>query len=81
MRDRECGQVYIKKKEHNNVGKDKEQDCYHCPEGRRLRLAGTEKKTGNKRYQIINKAFCINCQHCAICTKGEVGRRIVRLHN
>jgi len=60
---------------------DKEQDCYYCPEGHRLRLAGTEKKTGNKRYQIIDKALCHRCQHYGICTKGKVGRRIVRLHN
>lgn len=60
---------------------DKEQDCYYCPEGHRLRLVTVEKKTGNKRYQIIDKQICFNCQHYGICTTGKLGRRIVRLHN
>jgi len=60
---------------------DKEQDCYYCPEGHRLRLAGTEKKTGRKRYQIVEKEICLTCQHYGICTTGKNGRRIVRLHN
>ncbi len=60
---------------------DKEQDCYYCPEGHRLRLAGTEKKTGKKRYQIVEKEICLTCQHYGICTTGKNGRRIVRLHN
>ena len=60
---------------------DKEQDCYYCPEGHKLRLAGTEKKTGKKRYQIVDKEICFNCQHFGICTKGKNGRRLGRLHN
>lgn len=60
---------------------DKEQDCYYCPEGHRLRLAGTEKKTGKKRYQIVEKEICLTCPHYGICTTGKNGRRIVRLHN
>ena len=60
---------------------DKEQDCYYCPEGHRLRLVTVEKKTGKKRYQIIDKQICLNCQHYGICTTGKLGRRIVRLHN
>lgn len=60
---------------------DKEQDCYYCPKGHRLRLAGTEKKTGKKRYQIVEKEICLTCQHYGICTTGKNGRRIVRLHN
>ena len=60
---------------------DKDQDCYYCPEGNRLNLAGVEKKTGNKRYQITDKVLCFNCRHYGICTTGKLGRRIVRLHN
>jgi len=60
---------------------DKEQDCYYCPEGHRLRLVTVEKKTGKKRYQIIDKQICLNCQHYGICTTGKLGRRILRLHN
>ncbi len=60
---------------------DKEQDCFYCPEGHRLRLVTVEKKTGKKRYQIIDKQICLNCQHYGICTTGKLGRRIVRLHN
>jgi transposase len=60
---------------------NKEQDCYYCPKGHRLRLAGTEKKNGKKRYQIVEKEICLTCQHYGICTTGKNGRRIVRLHN
>jgi transposase len=60
---------------------DKEQDCYYCPEGHRLRLAGTEKKTGKRRYQIVEKEICLICRHYGTCTTGKSGRRIVRLHN
>jgi transposase len=60
---------------------DKEQDCYHCPEGHRLALVSTEKKTGNKRYQIVDRQLCHNCPHYGECTTGKNGRRIVRLSN
>jgi transposase len=60
---------------------DKEQNCYHCPEGHRLALVSTEKKTGNKRYQIVDRHLCHNCLHYGECTTGKNGRRIVRLSN
>ncbi len=37
---------------------DKEQDCYFCPEGHRLKLSTIEKKTGGKRYLIEDKNIC-----------------------
>lgn len=58
----------------------KEQDCYFCPQGHKLTLAGTE-KNGKKRYQIVDKKICHNCYHYGECTTGKNGRRIVRIHN
>lgn len=59
----------------------KEQDCYYCPEGHKLTLAGTEKKNGKKRYIIVDRQFCFCCHHYGQCTKGKYGRRIMRLRN
>jgi transposase len=60
---------------------DKDDDCYCCPEGHRLKRSSTYKKTGNTYYQITDKRFCYNCQHWGRCTTGKSGRRLVRLHN
>jgi transposase len=58
----------------------KKQDCYYCPEGYKLTLAGTE-KNGKKRYQIVDKKICHGCHHYGKCTTGKNGRRIMRIHN
>ena len=60
---------------------DKEQDCYYCPEGHKLRLSTIEKKTGAKRYIITDKNLCFNCQHWGICTTGKSGRKTFRSRN
>lgn len=58
---------------------DKEQDCYYCPEGHRLKFCSVYKKTGNRYYMITDKKLCYNCRHWGTCTKGKSGRRLVRL--
>jgi len=60
---------------------DKEQDCYFCPEGQRLRYQGTNKRKGKRNYLIADKQQCYNCKHYGRCTKSKRGRRIVRLCN
>lgn len=60
---------------------DKEQDCYYCPEGHKLRLSTIEKKTGGKRYIITDKNLCFNCQHWGVCTTGKSGRKTFRSRN
>jgi transposase len=60
---------------------DKEQDCYFCPEGHRLKLSTIEKKTGGKRYLIEDKNLCFNCRHWGICTTSKNGRRTFRSRN
>jgi len=60
---------------------DKEQDCYYCPEGHKLKLSTIEKKTGGKRYIIIDKNLCFNCQHWGVCTTGKSGRKTFRSRN
>lgn len=60
---------------------DKEQDCYYCPEGHKLRLSTIEKKTGGKRYIISDPTLCFKCQHLGICTKSKSGRKTFRSRN
>lgn len=60
---------------------DQEQDCYFCPEGHKLKLSTIEKKTGGKRYLIVDKNLCFNCCHWGVCTTGVNGRRTFRSRN
>ena len=60
---------------------DKEQDCYYCSEGQKLKLSTIEKKTGGKRYLITDKNLCFNCRHWGICTTSKNGRKTFRSHN
>lgn len=60
---------------------DKEQDCYYCPKGHKLRLSTIEKKTGGKRYIITNANLCFKCQHWGICTNSKSGRKTFRSCN
>lgn len=60
---------------------DKEQDCYICPEGHRLRHSFTSKKKGKRQYRMEDKTFCHQCQYFGQCTKSGRGRNIIRLNN
>jgi transposase len=60
---------------------DKEQDCYFCPEGKRVGYQSTDKRTGKRHYLITDKQLCYACKHYGQCTKSKRGRRIVRLRN
>jgi transposase len=58
---------------------DKEQDCYWCPEGNRLRYDWTDKQSGKRFYQITNGKICRRCIHDGQCTSAKKGRRITRM--
>ncbi len=58
---------------------DKEQDCYWCPAGQRLKYIGMDHKSGKKHYRIIDRQICHGCEHYGLCTKAKLGRKIVRL--
>src|SRR5512139_1319563 len=58
---------------------DKEQNCYWCPEGNRLRYDWTDKQSGKRFYQMTNGKICRRCVHYGQCTSAKRGRRIVRL--
>lgn len=60
---------------------DKEQDCYFCPEEKKLSYVGTDKTTGNRHYKITNPKLCQACVHYGQCTSAKSGRKIVRLEN
>jgi transposase len=58
---------------------DKEQDCYWCPGGSRLRYDGTDKESGKRFYQVTNGKICRSCVHDGQCTSAKKGRRITRM--
>jgi len=58
---------------------DKEQNCYWCPEGHRLRYDWTDKASGKRFYQITNGKICRRCVHYGQCTSAKKGRRITRM--
>jgi len=58
---------------------DKEQDCYWCPEGNRLRYDWTDKESGKRFYQITDGEICRRCVHYGQCTSAKKGRRITRM--
>jgi hypothetical protein len=60
---------------------DKEQDCYFCPEGHRLRYWDTDNSTGERHYRITDKRQCHSCTHYGTCTTAKKGRKIKRLPN
>ena len=60
---------------------DKNEDCYYCPEGHRLRYSYTNKENGKRQYRMADKKHCQSCQHFGICTKAERGRSVIRLRN
>jgi len=60
---------------------NKEQDCYFCPEGHRLRYRDTDNSTGERHYQITDKRQCHSCTHYGTCTTAKKGRKIKRLPN
>lgn len=58
---------------------DKDQDCYWCPAGQRLKYVGTDRTNGKRHYRITDPQICHRCQHYGDCTKAKLGRKIVRL--
>lgn len=63
----------------NHFSYDKEQDCYWCPEGYRLKYTGTDNNNGKRHYLIIDPVLCHRCKHYGQCTSAKRGRKIVRL--
>ena len=59
---------------------DKENNCYHCPEGHVLKYASAELHR-NKIYYRIEGSTCRSCKHFGVCTSCKTGRTITRLVN
>jgi transposase len=60
---------------------DPEQDCYYCPEGKRLIYRSFYSKKGKRTYKIEQAALCRSCSFFGQCTRSRAGRNIVRLRN
>jgi len=58
---------------------DKDQDCYWCPAGQRLKYIGTDHTNGKRHYRITDRQICHRCEHYGDCTRAKLGRKIVRL--
>jgi hypothetical protein len=58
---------------------DKEQDCYWCPTGERLRYIGTDRGNGKRHYLMTEPELCHRCEHYGQCTSAKRGRKIIRL--
>lgn len=58
---------------------DAKQDCYFCPQGQKLSYMGTDRRSGERHYQITNPKLCHHCIHYGQCTSAKKGRKIVRL--
>ena len=58
---------------------DSKNDYYICPQGHKLTLYSTNKKS--KAYKISDKKICPTCPHYGICTKAKKGRTIDQLLN
>ena len=58
---------------------DKEHDCYHCPQGRRLIFRRYQDKEKTKRdYRIEKPSICRACAHFGPCTSSKQGRTVTR---
>ena len=59
---------------------DKEQDCYWCPQGHRLKYVGTDSSSEKRHYQIHDRKVCHQCAHFGKdkCTTAKRGRKIIR---
>lgn len=56
-----------------------DQDCYLCPEGRRLIFRRFQDKEKHlKDYRIEHPGLCRRCEHFGQCTKSRQGRTITR---
>lgn len=58
---------------------DKEQDCYFCPEGKRLDFEVRDRSTGRRDYRVKDRRQCHRCRFYGECTKAKKGRKIIRL--
>lgn len=58
---------------------DPDQDCYFCPQGRRLIFRRFQDRQKTKRdYRIEKPALCRACDHFGQCTGSQQGRTITR---
>jgi len=58
---------------------DKEQDCYWCPQGHRLRYEWADQERGKRYYHITDRKICHACIHYGQCTSAKKGRVIARI--
>jgi transposase len=58
---------------------DREQDCYWCPAGHRLKWEWTDPSSGKRHYLIARADLCHACDHYGTCTSAKKGRKIIRL--
>ncbi|NLG15740.1 MAG: IS1182 family transposase [Fibrobacter sp.] len=68
----------------NLFGKDRfrydpENNCYICPENKRLRFSHYSRIKGHYLYRIEKANHCLECSHYGVCTNAKRGRTVIRL--
>ena len=62
----------------NKFSYSKEEDCYICPEGRRLEYRTTN-RTGYREY-VSNTSICANCPSLMQCTQSRNHQKVITRH-
>jgi transposase len=76
---RQVSNTEVKEFDKENFKYDEKNDCYICPEGKKLTFKWADKS--NKVYRITSATICQTCQHFGLCTESKGGRTIHRLSN
>jgi len=62
----------------NKFSYSKEEDCYICPEGKRLEYRTTN-RTGYREY-VSNTSICANCPSLMQCTQSRNHQKVITRH-
>ena len=62
----------------NKFSYSKEEDCYICPEGKRLEYRTTN-RTGYREY-VSNTSICANCPSLMQCTQSHNHQKVITRH-
>lgn len=62
-----------------NLHYDEEQDCFVCPNGKRLGFAYESKRKSQNGYETVTRNYicesCVGCPHREKCFKGKYENR------
>jgi transposase len=62
-----------------NFKYDQSNDCYICPQGKKLNYSRMVTKEAGIEYAIEDKETCLHCLRYGQCTTSKTGRKVMRL--